>query len=105
MGFRDRASDTHGGFVWYLIQLCLRFCQFIMGITVIGLYGQELNAARIAHVYADGRWVYAVVVGTLAALTALIFMIPFLPSYRIFPWDIILLYAFTCPANTYQSRC
>ena len=35
----------------------LRFLQFVFGLAVVGLYGQDLNNARKAHVYADGKWV------------------------------------------------
>ncbi|KAL1970986.1 hypothetical protein VTN77DRAFT_2820 [Rasamsonia byssochlamydoides] len=52
----------------------LRFFQFVLGLTVVGLYGVDLNHARQKHVYADAKWVYAEVTAGLGALTALIYL-------------------------------
>lgn len=91
MAWREYATASHGGFTGFIIHTVIRFFQFVLGLTVIGLYGVDLNNARIAHVYADGKWVFAEVVGTLAALTALVFMIPFIKTYRVFPVDLFIL--------------
>jgi len=67
----------------------------VFALAVIGLYAQDLNKARKEHKYSDGKWVFATVVGSLSAVTALIFMIlPIIVSYMtvaiLFAWDIIL---------------
>ena len=41
----------------YLANLILRFLQLIFAVTVIGLYAQDLDAARKAGKYADSKWV------------------------------------------------
>lgn len=41
----------------YLANVGLRFLQFVFAVTVIGLYGVDLDNARKAGVGADGRWV------------------------------------------------
>ncbi|MCJ1383607.1 hypothetical protein MMC17_006721 [Xylographa soralifera] len=92
MPWKETATSNHGGFLGFIVHTVIRFFQFVLGLTVIGLYGVDLNAARIEHKYADGKWVYAVVVGTLAALTALVFMVPFVKTYKAFPWDIIMFF-------------
>lgn len=71
--------------------IVLRFLQFVFAVTVLGLYGTDLNTARKMDAKADSRWVYAEVVGGLSALTALVFAIPGLKSYWLFGWDVILL--------------
>ena len=91
MAFKETASNSAGGFVPFVVHTILRFFQFVLALTVIGLYGTDLNEARKRHVYADGKWVYAEVVGVLAALTALVYMVPFIKSYMVFGWDTILL--------------
>jgi len=53
----------------------LRFFQFVLGLTVAGLYGVDLNHAREKGVYADSRWVYAEVCTGLATATALFYLI------------------------------
>ncbi|MCJ1474020.1 hypothetical protein MMC13_002678 [Lambiella insularis] len=92
MAWRETATASHGGFVGFIVHTVIRFFQFVLALTVIGLYGVDLNNARIAHVYANGKWVYAEVVGALAALTALVFMVPFIKTYRMFPWDVIIFF-------------
>ncbi|KAK2067347.1 hypothetical protein P8C59_001097 [Phyllachora maydis] len=75
----------------YLGFAVAHFLQFVLALTVIGLYGQDLQSANKAHVYADGKWVYAVVVGALSALTALLFLVPFiLRLAHVWVWGYIL---------------
>ncbi|KAL9116991.1 MAG: hypothetical protein Q9187_006478 [Circinaria calcarea] len=90
MAFKETASNSAGGFIPFIINTILRFFQFGLAITVIGLYGTDLDNARKRGVSADGKWVYAVVVGVLAALTALVYMVPLIKSYMAFGWDTVL---------------
>jgi len=77
---------------WLLFSL-LRFVQFVLAITVCGLYGVDLSNARKAHVGADGRWVYAEVVGALAAVSALLYMIPLVLRLPFaFVWDFLVFF-------------
>jgi len=70
----------------------LRLFQFALGIAVIGLYAQDLQHAAQAQVYMDARWVFAVVTGSLSAITCLVYGVLFcLPSEFFFVWDWILL--------------
>ena len=82
--------SSSGGVFGALIRLVLRFFQFVLAITVAGLYGVDLHRAREAGAYTDGKWVYAEVVAGLAAVTVLIYGIPFFKSYWAFAWDWIL---------------
>ncbi|KAF3006938.1 hypothetical protein E8E14_000095 [Neopestalotiopsis sp. 37M] len=75
----------------YLLFSVLHFFQFVMGLVVIGLYGKYLDRARKAHVYADGKWVYAVVVGALSSLTALLYLVPFILRFAVVPaWSLVI---------------
>jgi len=47
-----------------------------LALAVCGLYGQDLHHASQQHKYMDSKWVFAVVVGGLAAVTAILYMIP-----------------------------
>jgi H+/Cl- antiporter ClcA len=78
-----------------IANLILRFLQLVFAVTVIGLYSTDLDRARRRNVKANSRWVYAVVVGALSALTALLFMIPRVKFYRVFPWDGVLFILWT----------
>jgi hypothetical protein len=53
MGFYD--MTRMGG--EYLILSIFRFAQFVLGITVCGLYGVDLHNASSQGKYADSKWV------------------------------------------------
>lgn len=94
--FNKKPTSTVGSssslpFPILILNLTLRFLQFIFAITVCGLYGTDLNKAHKEHKYTDSKWAYAVVVGALSAVTALVYVIPKLKSYWAFGWDVVLL--------------
>ncbi|KAL7621216.1 hypothetical protein AAE478_008533 [Parahypoxylon ruwenzoriense] len=75
----------------YLLFSLLHFFQFALAVTVCGLYGVDLQRARSQGKYIDGRWVYAEVVGGLAALTALLYLIPFILRFAaVTIWSFII---------------
>lgn len=51
MGIRDASKS-------YILFAIIHFFQFVLGVTVCGLYGVELDRARKADKYADGKWVW-----------------------------------------------
>ncbi|MCJ1485842.1 hypothetical protein MMC06_006017 [Schaereria dolodes] len=90
MAFKERASNSSGGFVPFIIHTTLRLFQFVLALTVLGLYGVDLNNARKEHKYVDSKWAYAEAVGALAAVTSLVYMVPIFKSYMVFAWDAVL---------------
>ncbi|KAK4239483.1 hypothetical protein C8A03DRAFT_32435 [Achaetomium macrosporum] len=81
-------GGTSRGYLFFTI---LHFFQFALAITVCALYGINLDRARRAGAHADGRWVYAVVVGGLSALTAILYCIPFILRFAlVWAWNLIL---------------
>ena len=92
MGFKDRAVNLHGGFVFFIVHTVLRFFQFVLACTVLGLYGTDLNNARIHGVKGDSKWVFAEIVGGIAAVTSLVYLIPILKWHIAFGWDWVILY-------------
>ncbi|PNS19162.1 hypothetical protein CAC42_1898 [Sphaceloma murrayae] len=103
MTILDRFGDhsSSGGVFGGLVRFILRFIQFILAITVAGLYGTDLNAARRAGVGADGKWVFAEVVAGLAAITCLVYAIPFIKSFWFFGWDLVLFILWTALFGTF----
>lgn len=73
-----------------ILRIIARFLQFVLGLTVAGLYGTDLHNAAEAHKYADSKWVYAEVVAGLSCITVLVYMIPLVKSWALFAWDTIL---------------
>jgi len=75
----------------YIFHSIYRFFQLVLALTVCGLYGVDLHRAAKEDKYSDGKWVYAEVVGSLSAFTALLYLIPFISTFGIlFVWDTIL---------------
>lgn len=87
LGSRLPKADSGSGTFGLYLRIFTRLLQFVIGLTVCGLYGRDLHAAKQAGVYADSKWVYAVTVGGLSALTVLIYMIPLFKSATLFAWD------------------
>lgn len=82
--------SSSGGITGALLRLVLRLLQFVLALTVAGLYGIDLHHAHEAHVGANSKWVYAEVVAGLSAFTCLVYGIPFFKSYWAFGWDWVL---------------
>ncbi|ORY67449.1 uncharacterized protein BCR38DRAFT_364956 [Pseudomassariella vexata] len=76
----------------YLLFSVLHFFQFVLAVTVCGLYGFDLDRARKAGVKADGKWVFAEVVAGLSALTSLLYFVPFILRFAATSiWSCIIL--------------
>ncbi|KJX98181.1 hypothetical protein TI39_contig429g00011 [Zymoseptoria brevis] len=94
MAILDKAinRDGSGGVIGGVVRLVLRFFQFVLALTVAGLYGVDLQRAD----HADGKWVFAEVVAGLSAVTILLYAgLFFIPSQKLFPWDWILFILWT----------
>lgn len=75
----------------YITHSVFRFIQLILALTVCGLYGVDLQAAHKQHKYSDGKWVYAEITASFSAVTALLYLIPFVSHIGLlFVWDTIL---------------
>ena len=86
-----RLPQMSSPFAWVVTSFTLRLLQLVFGVTVIGLYGQDLHKAHREHKYSDGKWGYAVAVGSLSAVTAVVYVMPKLKSHWGFGWDTVLL--------------
>lgn len=97
------SRSSSGGLIGAIVRLVLRFCQFILALTVAGLYGVDLSHANKAGAHADGKWVFAEVVASLSAITVIVYAIPFVKSYWFFAWDWILFVLWTALFGLFGS--
>jgi len=75
----------------YLMFSVLHFLQLVLALAVVGLYGTDVNRARVEHKYADSKWVYAVIVASLSALTSVLYFIPFILRFAfVWAWNLVL---------------
>ena len=86
-------TSGHGGLPGAIARGTLRFLQFVMALTVAGLYGVDLHNGSKAGVAADGKWVFAEVMAGLSAVTVLVYAATYAIDFHhfMFPWDWILL--------------
>ncbi|KAI8683351.1 hypothetical protein NCS56_00459600 [Fusarium sp. Ph1] len=86
MGIKDLA-------VSYVLFSALHLCCFALALTTCGLYGTDLHHANQQHKYSDSKWVYAVVVGSISAVTCVVYFVPFIlriAGVVVAIWDFIL---------------
>jgi hypothetical protein len=77
------------------LNLVLRLFQLIGALVCIGYYGHDISNAVKANKYLDAKWMYALVVSSLAAATALFYLLAgFWLEFRTYSvialWDLIL---------------
>ncbi|KAL6361207.1 hypothetical protein LRP88_04670 [Fusarium phalaenopsidis] len=86
MGIKDLA-------VSYVLFSALHLCCFALALTTCGLYGTDLHHANQQHKYSDSKWIYAVVVGSISAVTCVVYFVPFIlriAGVVVAIWDFIL---------------
>lgn len=85
--------------VWENIpRLVVRGLQFVLGLVVVGIYGERVRKGREDAADASAAWVFGLVVAVAACLTALVFAAtaPFgavsrrFKTHRLFGWDLTL---------------
>ncbi|KAI1189124.1 hypothetical protein F5B17DRAFT_222514 [Nemania serpens] len=74
------------------LRLVGRGLQLIFALVVVGLYGSRVSSDHSNGRPQDARWVYALFVASLSAITSVIFAIPqpFVKTARLFAWDFFL---------------
>ncbi|KEF60654.1 uncharacterized protein A1O9_02215 [Exophiala aquamarina CBS 119918] len=102
---KSQAKIWKGTTIFHFI---LRLLQLVAGLVVVGMYGKYLNRAVKVDVYADGKWVYAVVVGSVAAASAITFMcaagfLHFGTVAVCFAWDWVLVILFAALTGIFGS--
>jgi hypothetical protein len=86
MGIRDFAIS-------YVVFTTLHFFLFALALATCGLYGTDVHHANQQGKYSDSKWVYAVVVGSISAVTCALYFIPFIlriAGIFVPVWDFIL---------------
>jgi len=96
---RGYAESQPGGLPFSAVRALLRFVQFVLAITIIGLYGANLDEYN--H---DSRWGYGVAVGVLAAITVVVYCIPFLKTFWTFVWDFVLFILWAALFGVFRAQ-
>ncbi|KAI0454332.1 hypothetical protein F5B21DRAFT_240603 [Xylaria acuta] len=85
------------------LRLVGRGLQLIFALVVVGLYGSRVNSDHGAGRSQAVQWVYAVIVASLSAITAVVFAIPqpFVKTARLFAWDLVLFVLWIAAFGTF----
>ncbi|KAF4953370.1 hypothetical protein FSARC_12421 [Fusarium sarcochroum] len=86
MGIKDFALS-------YVLFSVLHLFLFALALTTCGLYGTDIHHANKEGKYSDSKWVYAVVVGSISAVTCVLYFVPFvlrIAGFFVAIWDFIL---------------
>ncbi|KAF2264162.1 hypothetical protein CC78DRAFT_553644 [Lojkania enalia] len=89
-GSGEKPAQSSSINIGTILRLTLRLFQFVMGIVVIGLYAQDLKAARDQGKYVDSKWVWATFVGALSSFLAVVFSLPLIKSWWFFWIDALV---------------
>lgn len=82
----------------YAAFTALHVVAFALALAVCGLYGHDLKRASDNDVDSDSKWIYAVVVGALSAVTCVAYFVPFvlrLGGIVIPAWNFVLFVLWT----------
>ncbi|SPO03740.1 uncharacterized protein DNG_06423 [Cephalotrichum gorgonifer] len=75
----------------YVLFSTLHVILIILAAVVAGLYGTDVGRGKRPDGFGDGRWVYAIVVACLSALTAALHLIPMVLRFMlVWVWDFVL---------------
>ncbi|KAM0243846.1 hypothetical protein ACHAPO_000707 [Fusarium lateritium] len=86
MGIKDLAIS-------YVVFTVIHFFLFALALATCGLYGTDVHHANQQGKYSDSKWVYAVVVGSISAVTCVLYFVPFvlrIAGVFVPVWDFIL---------------
>jgi len=86
----DHQTPREGGLIGVIGRTFLRGLQFIFALVIAGLYGKDISDGN--H---SSKWVYAEVVVGLTAVTTLVYLVPFVRSFKMFFWDALLFIFWT----------
>lgn len=77
------------------LKVGFRFLQFVLGLTIFGIYCADLVAAAAKHEAPNSMWLLATTLGCLSAVTAILYLLPCFHSYLFFwlDWIIVILHA------------
>ncbi|KAA8909777.1 hypothetical protein FN846DRAFT_941441 [Sphaerosporella brunnea] len=100
----DHRTAPPGGLMGFILRTSLRVLQIITALIIAGMYGQDLNNDDKAGRKAGPAWVYAEVVVGLSVITAVVYLLPILRSFKFFFfWDAILFIFWTALFGTFGN--
>jgi len=98
---RDHRATPAGGLMGVIARTTMRALQILISLVIAGLYGADLNEATKNHEKAHSAWVFAEIVAGFSIITACVYLLPFIGSYRFFAVDSVLFLFWTALFGTF----
>ena len=73
-----------------ILSIILRLAQLVFAAIVAGLTGDYLHKVQGTSAWAQGRFIYTVIVAGLAIIMSIVWLIPFSSSFIHWPADLIM---------------
>ncbi|MCJ1263353.1 hypothetical protein MMC22_003223 [Lobaria immixta] len=73
-----------------ILHATLRLLQLVLALTVAGIYGNGVASANKPNGYDVTKWNYAVVIASFSAITSLVYVLPYVRRWVLWPWDFLL---------------
>lgn len=90
----------------YIVFSALHLVLLALAAVTAGLYGADLSDGERPDGTGDGRWVFAVVVAGVSALTALLYLIPFVLRFMVvWVWDFVLFVLWIAVFGVFGKVC
>jgi hypothetical protein len=90
----------------YVLFSVLHVVLIILAATVAGLYGVDVGKGERPDGFGDSRWVFAIVVACLSALTAVLYLIPFVLRFMaVWIWNLIMFILWIALFGVFGKVC
>ncbi|KAF8543201.1 hypothetical protein BDD12DRAFT_915968 [Trichophaea hybrida] len=92
-------TSPPGGLVGVISRSTLRISQILVSLVIAGLYGRDISAGNTT-----AAWVFAEVVAGLSIVVAIIYLLPFIRSFKFFFVDVVLFLFWTGLFGAFGNR-
>ena len=90
----------------YCLFTALHLSLLALAATTAGLYGADLAAGAQPDGTGDGRWVFAVVVAGLSAVSAALYLLPSILRFAaVWVWDLVLFVLWIAVFGVFGKVC
>lgn len=90
----------------YILFSVLHLVLLVLAATVAGLYGIDVGSGPHPGGVGDGRWVYAIVVACMSAVTTLVYLVPFVLRFMlVWVWDLVLFVLWIALFGVFGKVC
>ncbi|CAI7642491.1 unnamed protein product, partial [Penicillium palitans] len=92
-----------GGICGLVCRAALRTLQFVLAVTIAGVYGVDLAHATKTSQHANAEWIYAEIVAALSAITCIVHCFVTITRVGWSAWDGVLFVLWLAQVGVFGS--